>query len=770
MNISPLCVCAGQAEAELRDFSPYYRKQVSVARCSQVEDELEQHKEKITQLLKHKVRPECHFEVLYEGEVLFFDDARKWRQRYMVVRANYSLEFHDSLVSFMKGVPPRYKLLPTGGTVLTAEDMYMAMVDKCFPDETNVKEDFAPPVSGMPGQFPVYLRLPYRRDYYFCFQRQNEQAAFISILSDCIRHQNQDFLKKTTYEVQAFLKAIQLYRQDKGQYEPWDMLTGSDVRVMSNQVMEQLLPSLQNELLPRLKSKKTERKRVWFATVEAAYILVQEHLLDGLSALKEECQIINCRRQLEEKIRAKVSEPAQKLCSEAVQPYLGSILDELMEPISSGFQEGRQLSEHMMNQLHQDVLEKRDDEQLKKALGNMARPNLLSCYQKVGSLQEKLQHLQEKFGFFNTTAVIHSAQLDLQQVRLPPHPRNNSSEQKSQYDYDSCTVRKRIFQEALVSITLPFIKKNLAPTCKTELQSLEQFIYAEYSNFIHVENVYEDILLQTLDKEVTTVVKEAASLKKHNLFTDSRDVTSLSSVSSPGKVTQSVVSQEQETPAPKAEEVIHTVEAGGTVALHTVASAGTAAATKTQEVGEAATPETVVQEEVISVQTAEVETAAELERPSTGALKEALSDTPTVVESIKTDAEAAAQTEAPVRACPDPTHETASTEDTGSQPAASSEDEVSTAFDMLEYDANISKSPVSELSPQAQMEALSGGVKEGASVSAEAIDTTTNLSSEPTSAAAQPLDCVKEIRDLVTEVIEVKEPAQRHPSEDPQEE
>lgn len=53
--------------------------------------------------------------------------------------------------------------------------------------------------------------------------------------------------------------------------------------------------------------------------MEAAYILVQEHLLAGLSALKEECrtwvrqqevqihsdmdQILNCRRQLEETIR-----------------------------------------------------------------------------------------------------------------------------------------------------------------------------------------------------------------------------------------------------------------------------------------------------------------------------------------------------------------------------------------------------------------------------------------------------------------------------------
>lgn len=54
-----------------------------------------------------------------------------------------------------------------------------------------VKEDFAPPLTGMPGQFPVYLRLPYRSDWYFCFKQQAKQAVFLSILLDCIRHQNQ---------------------------------------------------------------------------------------------------------------------------------------------------------------------------------------------------------------------------------------------------------------------------------------------------------------------------------------------------------------------------------------------------------------------------------------------------------------------------------------------------------------------------------------------------------------------------------------------------
>ena len=53
-----------------------------------------------------------------------------------------------------------------------------------------------------------------------------------------------DFLKKKTCEVQAFLKAIQFYRQDKGKYEAWEMLRGSDVRVCFHLCFYFLFPSL----------------------------------------------------------------------------------------------------------------------------------------------------------------------------------------------------------------------------------------------------------------------------------------------------------------------------------------------------------------------------------------------------------------------------------------------------------------------------------------------------------------------------------------------
>uniref|UniRef100_M3ZTD0 Niban apoptosis regulator 1a n=1 Tax=Xiphophorus maculatus TaxID=8083 RepID=M3ZTD0_XIPMA len=579
----------GQAQAELNDFAPYYRKQFSVARFAQVEDELEQNQQQITQLLKQKEAPEEAI-VLYEDAVWYFDENRKWRERYVVVRANYCLECHESLQSYVKGANAFYKLLPTGGTVLTTEETYMEMVDKCYPDDSNVKEEFAPPLSGMPGQFPVYLRLPYRRDSYFCFKQEAKQAAFISFLSDCIKHQNQDFQKKKTCEVQAFLKAIQLLRQDRGQYEAWGMLIGSDVRVMANLVMEKLLPSLGKDLLPRLKARKTDRKKAWFITMEAAYILVQEHLLEGLTALKEECkvsvrqqevlmdmdQILNARRQLEEKIRAKVSAPAEHLCSESVQPYLGSVLEELMEPISSGFMDGRQLMETKMDEVCQAVLQGADNDNLKQALGEMARPNLLDCCLKISSLQDKLKHLQERFGFSTMTAVTHGAQIDLQQLMenaaytlelmlqkaMEDNPETAGAVMDKakhrilkQFDYDSSTVRKRIFQEALVSIMLPFIKKNLVDSCKPELQGLEQTIYTDYANFIHVENVYENILLQILDKEVSKVVKEAASLHKHNLFQESSRA-SLSSVSTPSSpapaLASSVRFQSQTPPSPLA--------------------------------------------------------------------------------------------------------------------------------------------------------------------------------------------------------------------------
>ncbi|XP_023660309.2 protein Niban 1-like [Paramormyrops kingsleyae] len=549
----------GQADAELQGFQSHYKRQYTLAFFTWLQDEVEQHKEGQTQLLKQREPPQAT-ETLYSEKVLYFDDTRKWKERFVVVRGDYSLECHDSYETLMKGLLPRYSLLPAGGTVLTSEEKYMALLDKCFPEPNSASEESPPPVVIPQGKFPVFLSLPYHRDSYFCFQSEDLQNAFISVLTDCIRHQNYDFPRNTSYEAHAFLKAVRFYREEKGHHESWDMLMGSDDSVLANLVMEELIPSLEAELLPRLKGKKADRRRAWFATVEAAYLLVQDQLQKGFTALKAECQeaakqqeglirshmdeIISSRAFLAGKLRATVKEPAVKFCSENVQPYLASILEEIMGPISSGFQEVRQHCASHMDQLCRDFQEVHGAEELKQALEQMGRAELQDCYRHVDALSHQLLGLHDRFGFSNSSWLVHSTQIDMQQLMRnaaytfelllqtalkdnPPKLASAVEKVKQrvlkQYDYDSSTVRKRIFQNALVDITLPAIKQSVAPTCRAELHKFDQYIFADYANFIQVENVYEDILLQILESEVIKVVKEAASLKKHNLFVDSTD-------------------------------------------------------------------------------------------------------------------------------------------------------------------------------------------------------------------------------------------------------
>ncbi|KAL0967008.1 hypothetical protein UPYG_G00303340 [Umbra pygmaea] len=537
----------GRAEAELNNFSPHYRRQYSLSFCSELQSDVEQHKDGSTQLLKQKDPPRPE-EVLYQDSVLYYDETRKWKERFVVFRANHSLECHDNEESFTKGVPARLSIEPTGGIVVTSEETYSALVDKAFPDPNGLKEELSPPmVQVSAGQFPVYLRLPYRPDAYFSFPQESRQVAFISALKGSIRHQNHDRLSRSACESQAFLKAIHFYRQEKGHYESWDMLVGSEEQVLANLVMEELLPSLQTELLPRLKGKKLEKKRVWFTTIAAAYNLVKDQLREGLGTLKKQCrdttrsqealirsdmdQIASCKAFLQTKLQGSVSDLAVKFCSENVAPYLASILEELMSPVSRGFQGVRTLLEREMNALCLGFPEGAGQEGLNQALGEMRQASLDACYQEVEVLKEQLQELRHRFKFSNSVRLVHRTQIDMQQVRTA---KLTSAMEKSklrvlkQYDYDSSTVRKSIFQEALVDITLPAIRRSLAPACKPDLQKFDQYIFADYTNFIQVENVYEDILQNILTNEVTKVVKEAASVRKNNLMVDISDLQSLS--------------------------------------------------------------------------------------------------------------------------------------------------------------------------------------------------------------------------------------------------
>ncbi|ERE73605.1 protein Niban-like protein [Cricetulus griseus] len=553
---------AGKTEASIKNFSPYYSRQYSVAFCNHVRSDVEQQRDLTSQFLKAKPPLEPGT-VLYEAELSqFAEDIRKWKDRYVVVKNDFAVESYENKEAYQKGAVPKSRILPAGGKVLTSEEEYNILSDKHFPDPIASSEKNSQPFVVLPKAFPVYLWQPYLRHAYFCFQEAAEQQKFSALLNDCIRHLNHDYMKQTTFEAQAFLEAVQFFRQEKGHYGSWEMMTGDEVQVLSKLVMEELLPTLQTDLLPKMKGRKNDRKRAWFGLLEEAYNLVQHQVSEGLSALKEECraltkglegtirsdmdQIVNSKNFLTGKIRAMVAQPAEKSCGEIVQPFLASILEELMGPVSSGFSEVRALFEKEVDELSQSFRAAQDSVQLTEHLDQLTKLPLDSvkmepCYTKVTLLPERLLDLQSRFRFPHVDLVVQRTQNYMQELMenavftfeqlLSPHLQGEASRAAAaiekvklrvlkQYDYDSSTVRKKIFQEALIQITLPTVQKALAATCKPELQKYEQFIFADHTNMIHVENVYEEILYQILLDETLKVITEAAILKKHNLFED----------------------------------------------------------------------------------------------------------------------------------------------------------------------------------------------------------------------------------------------------------
>ncbi|KAM8815990.1 protein Niban 1 [Rhynchonycteris naso] len=571
----------GKTEAAIKNFTPYYLRQYSVAFCNHVRSEVEQQRDLTSQFLKTKP-PLDPGTVLYEAELSqFAEDIKKWKERYVVIKNDFAVESYENKEAYQRGAAPKSRILPAGGKVLTSEDEYHLLSDRHFPDPlaSNEKEN-AQPFVVLPREFPVYLWQPFLRHGYFCFHEAAGQKKFSALLNDCIRHLNHDYMKQTTFEAQAFLEAVQFFRQEKGHYGSWEMITGDEIQILSHLVMEELLPTLQTDLLPKMKGKKNDRKRAWLGLLEEAYNLVQHQVSEGLSALKEECraltkglegtirsdmdQIVTSKNFITGKIKAMVAQPAEKTCAESVQPFLASILEELMGPVSSGFSEVRSLFEKEVDELNQNFQTSKDSAQLKEHLDRLRNLPLDSvkmepCYVKVNLLQERLQDLQSRFQFPHVDLVVQRTQNYMQELMenavftfeqlLSPHLQGEASKTSvaiekvklrvlKQYDYDSSTIRKRIFQEALVQITLPTVQKALASTCKPELQKYEQFIFADHTNMIHVENVYEEILHQILLDESLKVIKEAAILKKHNLFEDnvalpSESVSSLTDLKTP---------------------------------------------------------------------------------------------------------------------------------------------------------------------------------------------------------------------------------------------
>ncbi|XP_049459505.1 protein Niban 2a [Epinephelus fuscoguttatus] len=543
----------------MKEFGDVYEQQYAVALFNSVRFEIEGGGGTQSQLL-HRKDPLAGRSIFSGSLFQCLEENRKWRNRFVSVPNSYNISLYESKTAHERGLHPKATINCAGYKALDSLEEYMELINTSLP---GIKAKVSShPFIKCATQYPLILWHPYARHHYFCVMTEKEQKKWHAVLQDCVRHSNNGLPEDCTVKTPAFTDTVRHHRQAKGHYGTWDMMCGAPPQILANLVMETLHPELRNIIGPRLRGKMQQRQRHWMLISDAVYKQVLSQTTGQYEALVEACeaqkapldarlrtdmdQIITSKEHVSGKIRALVLPKAEQLLRTNVQPYISSILEALMEPTSRGFSEVRdvffrELVEISKNSLNGGGKEKLGDHMDRLSMLAFHPVKMQSCYEKVEQLN--LEGLQQRFDVASPSVFVSRAQILMREqmdsaVYTFEQLFNQSIENQGEddlckniqrcqdrvlkkYDYDSSTVRKKFFREALLQITIPYMLQQLSPSCSPELPRFKELIFEDFSRFLLVENMFEEVVLQSVSKDIMMAVKEAAVQRRHNLYRDS---------------------------------------------------------------------------------------------------------------------------------------------------------------------------------------------------------------------------------------------------------
>ncbi|KAJ8260971.1 hypothetical protein COCON_G00166940 [Conger conger] len=549
---------AGRTRAVLEDFSRLYEQQYAVALFNKVRFDIEGSCGPQSQLL-HRKDP-LQDRNIFSGNLFHYLDNKKWRHRFLYIPDSYNVYYYDNKMAHERGLHPKGIINCAGYRALTSVDEYLELIGNSLPD-VKAKASTSPFLK-CATPYCIMLWHPYGRHHYFGMMTEKERSKWHAVFQDCIRHTNNNLSEEDKVQTPAFTDAVRLYRQAHGQYGTWDMMCGEPPQILANLVMESLHPELRDLIGPRLRGKMQQRQKSWILISDAVYKMVLAQTRAQYEATVQICesqrprleaslrtdmdQIISSKEHVSGKIRGMVQPKVEQLLKLSVRPYISSILEALMAPTSNGFSEVRDVFSNELGDMSKNILNDASKDQLGEHMEKISMlafhpVKMQGCYEEVEKMQ--LEGLQERFDVSSPAVFIQRAQI-LMRGQMDNavytfeqllHQNLESTEREhvckaaqrcqdrviKKFDYDSSTVRKKFFREALLQILIPYLLKRLSPSCKGDLPRFQEMIFEDFSQFILVENVFEEVVLQSVTKDITMAVKEVAVQRRHNLFRDS---------------------------------------------------------------------------------------------------------------------------------------------------------------------------------------------------------------------------------------------------------
>ncbi|XP_050770403.1 protein Niban 3-like [Gymnogyps californianus] len=114
----------GRADAAMKNFVPYYRRQLATALLRRLSGELDPRGKPALQLLPSELRgpPDA---ALHDGSLSQYDgDSRSWQENYFLLLGDFTLQWFESEEALRKGCEPRGSTALSGYVLLSSPSEY----------------------------------------------------------------------------------------------------------------------------------------------------------------------------------------------------------------------------------------------------------------------------------------------------------------------------------------------------------------------------------------------------------------------------------------------------------------------------------------------------------------------------------------------------------------------------------------------------------------------------------------------------------------------
>ncbi|XP_069783796.1 protein Niban 1-like [Narcine bancroftii] len=542
------------------------QRQYAAAFLNQVWNELEPRTTQGPQLLQNK-EPRDSNQVIFSGYIMqYVENKKKWKERYFVMKADYSLECFESNEAAQRGLKPDMTVHLSGCILLSSVSDYREMLNQSWTVFNGVVDTYLEEQHlGFPTSQHLFLWHSYRPHLLLCFHTEDNCHTWSVLFADGIRHLNTVLFGRDSFDVRAFLEAVRVYREQKGRYGICDLYLGSETEILSNLVMEDLCPVLESQLIPHIRGAEIKRKQTWLKMLGEMYAVVESHVSEKFQTLLMENeeqkqrlertirpdfnQILTTKKQIMEKIRASLEGRVRCSCQEHVQPQLGSVQEAVAGSMKTLLAETRRLFSEEVSEVIDKVKSAGDGSSLAEVCSQILvslrhAAQMHHCYKKTEELERYLSEVGPRFTFCGAHFLMQRAQhithqlmedavYTFQQMLTSMQPAAGLPAESGHHldktrvlvlkklDSDSNAAGRQFVRDVLLELVLPFVLKTLEPSCKPELPVYEAFMSVDDDGLIQIESIFKELVLHIVTEEINKVMKETSTQPKFSLYNES---------------------------------------------------------------------------------------------------------------------------------------------------------------------------------------------------------------------------------------------------------